>query len=330
MKRRMFLQTLVSAMIAGTASLSNFWTSSLLARVGNVITSLVGKRVDNAQPVPPFTIENFKDTPSVRFLIIGDWGAGSRLQHRIAEQMQKKAEQEKCNFVMSTGDNIYPDGVISANDPQWKTKFEKVYTGEALDIPWYAVLGNHDYKNNPQAQVDYSTLNPQWNMPDRYYSFSKEIDAHTAVDFFALDTQRIMNGEARKEQVQWLQQALQRSTARWKIVFGHHMVRSHGAYGDQRVMIQHIKPLLDTYKVDMYICGHDHDLQYLKAHDDTFYCLVSGAGGGARDTAYGKNTLFAATNGGVAYMAISANKLHTQCIDSKGTVLFAHTLTKKL
>lgn len=330
MKRRIFLQTITGTILVSTTALVSPWASPLLARVINAVGLTAGKRVDNAQPVPPFTTESFKNTPSVRFLIIGDWGAGGRLQRRVAEQMRSKAEEESCQFVMSTGDNIYPNGVVSADDPQWASKFEKVYTGKALDIPWYAVLGNHDYKNDPQAQVEYSAVNPKWNMPNRYFSFAKPIDNNTAVDFFALDTQRIMNGDARKEQVQWLQQALERSTARWKIVFGHHMIRSHGAYGDQKVMIRHIKPLLDAHKVDMYICGHDHDLQYLKAEEDNFYCLISGAGGGARDTAYGKNTLFAATNGGMAYMAISAEKLHTQCIDSKGTILFAHTLTKNL
>lgn len=324
MKRRSFLQSL----LLGTAVLFQPGIP-LSARLLNALGTVSGKRVANARPVPPFTIENFKDTPATRFLVIGDWGAGGKFQSSVAKRMNDRAVEASCDFVVSTGDNIYPSGVTSAQDSQWKTKFENMYLQyKALSIPWYAVLGNHDYRNDPQAQVEYSSTSDYWHMPARYYSFRRMVDATTAVDFFALDTQRIMNGSAREEQKQWLEQELKKSDARWKIVFGHHMIRSHGGYGDQAVMIRHIKPLLDTYGVDVYMCGHDHDLQLLKAEEDSFYCLISGAGGGARDTAYGKNTRFAATNGGFVYAAVSQHKFHAQFIDREGTVLFAHTLEK--
>ncbi len=323
MQRRFFMQALL-----GMAAYSRATAASVSSLFAGLPVLRSGKRVDNARPVPPFTVEKFKDTPSVRFLIIGDWGAGGKFQRQVASRMLRKAEDEQCGFVISTGDNIYPKGVESATDGQWRTKFEQVYTGRALEIPWYAVLGNHDYRSNVDAQIEYGTVNPRWNMPARYYTFSKEIEPGVEVGFFALDTQRIMNGKARGEQKEWLEKALAASKARWKVVIGHHMVRSHGIYGDQDVMLRHIKPLLDSYNVDMYMCGHDHDLQYLKAPDDSFHCLLSGGGGGARDTAYGDNTLFAATNGGFAYAAISRTRFHIQFQDREGQVLFAHTLAK--
>lgn len=326
MKRRSFLQSL----LLGGAVLFQPGLS-VSARLLNAVTVMGGKRVNNARPVPPFTVENFKDTPAKRFLVIGDWGAGGKFQSSVATQMRDKAAASGCDFVISTGDNIYTSGVTSAQDPQWKTKFENMYLRyKELDIPWYAVLGNHDYRGNVDAQIEYGTVNPRWNMPSRYYSFRQNIDTTIAVDFFALDTQRIMNGSARDEQKQWLEKELKKSTARWKIVFGHHMIRSHGGYGDQAVMLRTIKPLLDTYGVDLYMCGHDHDLQFLKATEDSFHCLISGAGGGANDTSYGENTVFAATNGGFVHTTVSAQKLHAQFIDREGTVMYAHTLTKKL
>lgn len=324
MERRHFLRTLFGAVSIGWLQSTG---STLLARVPTLLSG--GRRVDNARPVPPFTVESFKDTASERFLIIGDWGAGGKFQRQVADRMRRKAAEEQCRFVLSTGDNIYPSGVDSADDEQWKTKFENVYTGEALNIPWYAVLGNHDYRGDVDAQIAYGGRNPRWNMPARYYTFRKTIEPGVDVDFFALDTQRIMNGKARGEQKEWLERELAKSTALWKIVVGHHMIRSHGEYGDQEVMIRHIKPLLDEYKVDMYMCGHDHDLQFLKAPDDHFHCLISGAGGGARHTAYGNNTLFAATNGGFAYAALDRSRFHIQFLNRNGEILFAHTLTRQ-
>ncbi len=81
-------------------------------------------------------------------------------------QMLVKAQQELPQFIISTGDNIYPNGVDSVDDKQWQTKFKNVYTGDALKLPWYAVLGNQDYRLSPEAQVEYSRHDAQWNMPE--------------------------------------------------------------------------------------------------------------------------------------------------------------------
>lgn len=46
----------------------------------------------------------------------------------------------------SPGDNIYEEGVESVTDPLWSSRYCSVYTDPSiLDIPWYAILGNHDY-----------------------------------------------------------------------------------------------------------------------------------------------------------------------------------------
>ena len=58
--------------------------------------------------------------------------------------------------MISTGDNFYLNntnglfgqdhsGVSSVNDPFWKSKFSNVYSGAGVQLPVYAILGNHDY-----------------------------------------------------------------------------------------------------------------------------------------------------------------------------------------
>lgn len=49
---------------------------------------------------------------------------------------------------------------------------QAVYSDPALQLPWYALLGNHDYVQNPQAQIQYSQqrLDARWNMPDTNYT----------------------------------------------------------------------------------------------------------------------------------------------------------------
>lgn len=65
-------------------------------------------------------------------------------------------------FIISVGDNFYTNGVASVDDPMWKTSFEDIYKGANLFIDWYPVLGNHDYRGNPQAQIDYSKRSRRW------------------------------------------------------------------------------------------------------------------------------------------------------------------------
>jgi hypothetical protein len=74
--------------------------------------------------------------------------------------------------------------------------------------------------------------------------------------------------------------------------------------------------------------GHDHDLQYIKNPADKFYCLISGGGAGERDTGYGDHTIFAMTNGGFNYIAVSSSQIYIEFVSAKGEVLFAHSIRK--
>ena len=64
------------------------------------------------------------------------------------------AEQLGVSFAVSTGDNVYERGIVSAADPLWKATFTDVYTHPALaSMPFYGVMGNHDWLSNVTAQV---------------------------------------------------------------------------------------------------------------------------------------------------------------------------------
>jgi tartrate-resistant acid phosphatase type 5 len=69
--------------------------------------------------------------------------------------MGSVASQVGASFVLSTGDNVYENGVTSASDPLWAATFSDIYTHPSLaDVPFYAVAGNHDWRGNVSAQVD--------------------------------------------------------------------------------------------------------------------------------------------------------------------------------
>ncbi len=124
----------------------------------------------------------------LNFLIIGDWGRkGSPGQIAVGNGMGRVAERLQSRFVVTTGDNFY-DGVTSLDDAHWQESYEAVYNKRPLQIPWYVVLGNHDYQGCIQAQLDYVHLSTRWRLPARYYAMEKPIDATASALLVFLDT----------------------------------------------------------------------------------------------------------------------------------------------
>ncbi|HWY30109.1 MAG TPA: metallophosphoesterase, partial [Candidatus Acidoferrum sp.] len=186
----------------------------------------------------------------LNFLVFGDWGRrGERDQVEVAEQMAKAAGDVQPRFIVSVGDNFYENGVKSVDDPHWQKSFEQVYHDPKLQVPWYCILGNHDYHapGDCDAQIAYHRINPRWNMPARYYQQTHRVDDRTTADFFYLDTTPMIGGyyswfsgektranvltQDVPRQLAWFKSALAASSAPWKIVIGHHPIYSGGGHG---------------------------------------------------------------------------------------------------
>jgi hypothetical protein len=86
---------------------------------------------------------------NVSFFVVGDWGReGTANQSAVAELMSRVALEfgQPPVAILSTGDNFYPNGLNSTEDPLFDASFSRVYTGKGLEgVPWFGVLGNHDY-----------------------------------------------------------------------------------------------------------------------------------------------------------------------------------------
>lgn len=260
-------------------------------------------------------------------LVLGDWGSGLPLQNEVAAGMQEFAAREHPQFIISTGDNFYPSGIQSIDDSAWEEKFERVYTGLNLQIPWFAALGNHDHKGSIEPLFHYETRNKRWNLPSRWYNFSRTAPSAN-VDFYVLDTEPFAMGDTDliSQQVRWFEDRLVRSTATWRVCVGHHPMRSYGHYGPTPLLLEHVKPLLDQHRVAAYLCGHDHDLQLLKNEDDNFVCVVSGGGGKARDATIGQDTLFAGTNGGFASLTFTRSEMAIAFLTPDGEIAFVQRI----
>ena len=124
----------------------------------------------------------------LNFYLINDSGRnGYYEQKTIAETMGKMAETIDIEFVVAAGDVHHFEGVRSVSDPLWMTNYELIYSHPDLMIPWYPVCGNHEYRGNTQAPVDYSKVSARWDMPAKYYTFTAEEDS-ASVRIVMLDT----------------------------------------------------------------------------------------------------------------------------------------------
>lgn len=258
--------------------------------------------------------------------VLGDWGAGGSLQRQVAEGMRSLARTSGMpNIILSTGDNIYPSGVVSTTDPQWRTKYEEVYTG--LDVPWWVILGNHDHRGNVDAQVAYGSVNPRWNMPGRTWRQEFSVDPVTKVVLTALDTTPLLQKkEGWKEQLDGLERSLAAAPGARHIVAGHHPLRSYGHYGDNDFLVRNVKPILDRFSVMLYCSGHDHDLQAIRNPADGFACLVSGGGGGTRPTKRGPHTKAMHDGGGFASVRLTSRTTTVRLHDRTGATVGEITL----
>ena len=173
--------------------------------------------------------------------------------------------------------NFQVDGVRSVQDPLWMLNFENPFSDPALECDWYVALGNHDYKGEVQAEIDYSKISRRWNMPGRYFAVHTKSTVLTAADFYILDTSPFQSayyktdehhvmGQDTAKQMRWIDSCLTNSKSRWKIVFGHHPVYSSGsAHGKETGDMQaRFARFFEDKKIDAYFCGHDHDFEYLR------------------------------------------------------------------
>jgi tartrate-resistant acid phosphatase type 5 len=286
---------------------------------------------------------------ALNFVAIGDWGRnGADHQKEVAVQMGKTANEISSQFTIATGDNFYPSGVISEWDPLWRYSFEDIYTDFRLQWDWYPVLGNHDYKSNPDAQVKYSNISRRWRMPARYYSKLISIPGDTAskVLFLFIDTNPFIpefyanpeygpnvKTQDTLKQKKWMEKELSRNSSniKWKIVVGHHPMRTGSARTeayDVKAVRSSLEGLLKKYKADIYLAGHDHSLQHIHYPEGPHY-FISGAASERTMTQLIPGSIFAASEYGFFTFSVFANKLIVQTVDYTGKIIYHRIIEKQ-
>lgn len=210
-----------------------------------------------------------------KLFLLGDIGYFTSNLNMMVNHIGNSIKPESPLVLL--GDNFYPSGVHCKHDEQWD-KYKEVF--EKANSPIYSILGNHDYLQNPEAQIN----NENWIMNNWY--FKKEYEN---VDLYFMDTsqfaihdwvpkdkiEKVHNLDYQTligDQLEWLNKEMGKNKDKKKIVLGHYPIISNGRY------MHKMKPLYDyliyTFKknnVKLFISGHEHNIQYLKREIDDDY-----------------------------------------------------------
>ena len=253
------------------------------------------------------------------FISVGDWGGHALKEDdypqntlAVALQMKKSAAALKVPFVIGTGDNFYWCGLQNTSDYQVKVDFVEPYLGESspLAVPWYHVLGNHEYGYNVQAQLDLTNLISEWHLPQRYYTQRLRLGGQY-LNFIFLDSSPCVNeyrGTDRSRydpcgtqyptcsisggsdpfegqchfhenimtqdcgaQFEWFKKQIAAvPSGEWKIVVAHHPV-------DEMDFADFTDVVLNG-GVDLYLNGHAHTLTHYSFGPESPFFVTTGAG----------------------------------------------------
>jgi hypothetical protein len=228
---------------------------------------------------------------SLTISFVGDIGFYNQILRKTLQSIRSSG----TNRVVVLGDVFYPDG-LKPDDPRLKL-FQSAFRD--FKCPISLILGNHDYLGDPRLYLRC----PAWEMPNYYYRL-----CYPNLDLIMLDTQLlepsytvnprhsnvsselierkmgIAQAGLRDQQLRWLEEALSQSKARYKIVAGHYHLVSNGIYGRNGGLLEILLPLFRRYRVDAYMCGHEHNNQHqlIQDGDYAFHQFVIGSSAGSR------------------------------------------------
>jgi 3',5'-cyclic AMP phosphodiesterase CpdA len=261
----------------------------------------------------------------VRFLVVGDFGIGSRVQERIRNQMMRRP----ADLILTTGDNAYMAGTFD----EYEEQVFDVYRVLFSQTPVFPTPGNHDYRTERARPYLTNFFLPEnAALPEdreRYYSFD-----WGAVHFVAVDTEAPLRESPGKTEnmLTWLDNDLAATTRPWIVVYFHRPAYSTSLLRGGDLMVRNrITPILEKHKVPIVFAGHNH--VYERFHPiregkpvpltQGGVVYVTTGGGGAPSYIVQPDSLLAQASNVNHFLAVQADacEFGYQALDDQGNVI---------
>lgn len=283
----------------------------------------------------------FTNNPVFKAVLLGDMGSVTPARSEVFEQVSSMYQDydQSSAFIFGLGDWLYPYGPL--NDEAFeiarvKTSIIDAFAELSETVPKFGVLGNHEYglswvAADPEVFMNLANAaNIQF--PGRYYSL--EIQGKDwALDCFALDSSTLA---CDPNQVAWFQQQVNSSKdkeiateqKRWRIVMAHHPLISYGIHHGETTYLTDLMGA-SLADIDLYCCGHEHDLELITPAGKLPPILLSGTSSEIRTVKTGPDTSFQSSNYGFAEIKVNKDALGIQFHPAQGTqVLHEHQITR--
>lgn len=187
-----------------------------------------------------------------QFIYLGDaqndlnslWSRAVRAAYQTAPESR---------FILHAGDLINH----SKNDYEWAEWFNAGGPIFSM-LPQMAIPGNHEYVKNEAGEK--LGISPYWDKLFNYPDNGPEGFQDQAY-FFDYQNCRIIgldSNDGLSEQAYWLERVLAENDKKWAVVIFHHPVISGSEGRMNEGVLKQWKPILDKYKVDLVLQGHDH------------------------------------------------------------------------
>lgn len=265
---------------------------------------------------------------SFEILLLGDMGSGDESQARVADAMEKYCASHSLAGVVFLGDNFYPKGVSSTDDPQWKAKFLNMYDKDCLKtVPFFSILGNHDYKGNAEAQIQFKSEAPAWHMPHRFF----EVAFGSRLQLIMIDSNYPdLCGLPSICALDFLRQSLGEGNFADRIVVAHHpLISSSQKYKGQEFRGMVIQQMVCD-KATTYISGHSHHLEHRQLKDCRTDAFISGGGGAGlyQVNSEDPDSYFTSSKNGFLSLKVVPGELHFTFYDPWLDPLYSYVRRK--
>ena len=213
-------------------------------------------------------------TPSHTLIAFGDWGHAENVD--LVDRINQYLISHQVDGVMLLGDNFYPAGInpeLGVDDPQFELFSD--HLARKLEMPFFVVLGNHDYMQNGQtAQIEYK--HPWWVMEEGNFFVLFPLTEKTHACVWFVDSIRF----TRSNHFGLLRSIIEESpNCTWKILATHYPVITAGLYREEATVGEFREKISClTCRFDLVISGHEHSSQVLRDRDlGNALFLIAGA-----------------------------------------------------
>jgi UDP-2,3-diacylglucosamine pyrophosphatase LpxH len=210
------------------------------------------------------------------------FGAGDNRADLAAKMLTEIADPANAYNLFFFGGDLVEYGFSSG---QWSEAFRSFSTTTSV-IPARFAIGNHEslfagrslYQQYAYPEgMDLETGSKLW----------YRIDVGN-IHFLVLDIEWSAESYT-NEQAEWLEEQLEDIPVNdWKLIVNHGFYYASGSFDDgwnwydNQETINALAPLFEKYGVDLVLCGHDHQMEFLRQNGVSY--AICGSFGGLPDT----------------------------------------------